>query len=74
MQTPPEERLVEQLVTYTIERGGELVIVEHVPARVNLETGERLFSPETVRRLQQIVWERRAPTRTIQTPVFEFAA
>jgi YgiT-type zinc finger domain-containing protein len=74
MQAYPEERLVEQLVTYTIERDGELVIVEHVPARVNLETGERLFSPETVRRLQQIVWERRAPTRTIQAPVFEFAA
>jgi len=73
MQTYPEERLVERLVTYTIERDGDVVIVAHVPARVNLETGERLFAPETVRRLQQIVRERRSPARTIQTPVFEFA-
>jgi len=65
------EDLVERLVTYTIERDGEFVIIEHVPARVNLETGERLFAPDTVRRLQQIVWERRTPRRTIQAPVFE---
>ena len=64
----------DQLVTYAIERDGELVIIEHVPARVNLETGERLFAPDTVRRLQQIVGERRTPTRTVQGPVFEFAA
>jgi hypothetical protein len=68
------EHLVDQLVTYTIERDGEFVIVEHVPARVNVETGERLFAPDTVRRLQQIVQERPTPTRTIQAPVFEFAA
>jgi hypothetical protein len=74
MQTYPEEHLVERFVTYTIEHDGEVVIIEHVPARVNLETGERLFAPDTVRRLQQIVWERRTPTRTIQAPVFEFAA
>lgn len=74
MQSYPEERLVERLVTYTIERHGDFVIIEHVPARVNLETGERLFAPDTVRRLQEIVRERRAPTRTVQAPVFEFAA
>jgi YgiT-type zinc finger domain-containing protein len=74
MQTYPEECLVERLVTYTIERGEKLVIIEHVPARVNVETGERLFSPDAVRRLQQIVSEQRTPTRTIQVPVFEFAA
>ena len=66
--------MANQLVTYVLERDGEIVIVEHVPARVNVETGERLFAPDTVRRLQQIVRERRTPTRTIQAPVFEFAA
>lgn len=74
MNADREEQLVEHLVTYTIEMEGDLVVVEHVPARVNAETGERFFSPETVDRLQQIVWERRTPSRTIQTPVFEFAA
>jgi YgiT-type zinc finger domain-containing protein len=67
------ETLVEQRVTYTIELDGKFIIVENVPARVCLETGERFFAPETVERLQQTVWEDRRPQRVIETPVFEFA-
>lgn len=69
-----EERFVERLVTYTVEFEGRVVIVENVPARVNEETGERFFAPETVERLQKIVWEGRTPDRVVETPVFEFAA
>jgi hypothetical protein len=54
--------------------GGRLIIVEHVPARVSLRTGERFFSPDTVERLQKIVWEDIPPSRAIETPVFEFTA
>ena len=46
------EHLVEQNVTYHIEIDGQLLIVENVSARVNIETGERYFAPETVERLQ----------------------
>ena len=74
MKAYPEERLEERLVTYTLELEGRIYVIEHVPARVNVETGERLFSPATVERIQQIVWEGRTPTRTIQAPVYEFAA
>jgi len=70
----PKENLVEQLVTYTVEVNGEVYVVEHVPARVNVETGERLFAPETVARIQSIVWNGGQPSRTIQTPVYDFAA
>jgi YgiT-type zinc finger domain-containing protein len=66
--------LVETLVTYTLEVDGRFVVIEHVPARVNEETGERYFAPETVERIQQIVWQDPKPVRMIQTPVFEFAA
>lgn len=69
-----EERLVERLVTYTIEVDGRVVVVENVPARVNEETGERFFRPETVEALQEIIRGGRKPSRTIQTPVFDFAA
>jgi YgiT-type zinc finger domain-containing protein len=69
-----EERLVERLVTYTVEVKGEVIVVEHVPARVNEETGERFFAPQTVEKLQEIIRERRAPCRVIQAPVFDFAA
>jgi len=69
-----KETFVEQKVTYTIELDGKFIIVENVPARVCVETGERLFAPETVERLQQTVWEGRRPHRVIETPVFEYAA
>lgn len=69
-----DETMVEQKVTYMLEMDGKFIIVENVPARVCLETGERFFAPDTVEHLQRIVWERRTPSRMIQTPVFEFAA
>lgn len=69
-----EETIVEQLVTYTVKVDGRFFIVENVPARVCLETGERFFSPETVERLQETIWEQKAPKRLIETPVYDFAA
>jgi YgiT-type zinc finger domain-containing protein len=52
-----KETFVERKVTYTIEVDGKFIIIENVPARVCLETGERLFSPETVERLQPPPYE-----------------
>jgi YgiT-type zinc finger domain-containing protein len=69
-----KETFVERQVTYAIEVDGRFIIIENVPARVCLESGERFFSPETVERLQQTVWEKKEPNRVIETPVFEFAA
>ncbi len=66
------ETFVEKLVTYTVDLDGEIIVIENVPARVCVETGEVLFSPETVEKLQQIVKERREPHRIIQVPVYEF--
>lgn len=67
------ETLVERRVTYTLEVQGKLIVVENVPARVHLETGEQFFSPETVEKLQQMAWGERQPKRTIQTPVYDFS-
>jgi YgiT-type zinc finger domain-containing protein len=69
-----QETFEEQTVTYVLEQQGKVLIIEHVPARVCRETGERLFAPETVERLQHIMWEKRKPIRIIETPVFEFVA
>jgi YgiT-type zinc finger domain-containing protein len=65
--------MVERRVRYTLEVEGKLIIIENVPARVCLETGEQFFSPETVEHLQEMVWEQRKPTRVVAVPVFEFA-
>jgi len=69
-----QETLIEQEVTYTLEINGNFFIIENVPARVCVETGERFFAPETVERLQEIVWENKRPKRVIETPVFDFAS
>ena len=68
-----KESLQECTVTYTLEMEGRLIVVENVPARVNQETGEQLFSPETVQRIQKMVGEQKKPNRVIEVPVFEFA-
>ena len=65
---------IEKEVTYAIELDGKFIIVEKVPARVCVETGERFFAPEIVEQLQHTIWERRKPRRVIETPVFDFAA
>jgi YgiT-type zinc finger domain-containing protein len=69
---PWKETLQERKVTYTLETDGRLIVVENVPARVNLETGEQFFSPETVKRLQEMIWRENKPKRVMQVPVYEF--
>lgn len=69
-----KEMMVERKVTYTLEVGGKFIIIENVPARVCEETGEQFFSPDTVERLQQIIWEQHEPKRVVETPVYEFVA
>ena len=68
-----KENLVEKRVTYTLLKDGQFFIVENVPARVNAQTGEQFFSPQTVERLQKIILGHNRPVRMIETPVFEFA-
>ncbi len=74
MTQPWNEDLEERRVTYTLELKGRFYIVENVPARVNVETGEQYFSPETVERLQQKILGSESPKRLIETPVYEFTA
>jgi hypothetical protein len=53
--------------------GGRFIVIEHVLARVCRETGEQLFSPDIVTKIQTIVRSRLKPTRVIETPVYEFS-
>jgi YgiT-type zinc finger domain-containing protein len=61
-------------VTYTLEKDGKFYIIENVPVRVCVETGEEFFAPDTVDRLQRIILAGEKPKKTIETPIFEFAA
>lgn len=73
-EQPWQETLVERRVIYTLELDGKFVIIENVPARVSLETGEQLFSPETVEKLQRLIWSGQPPKQLIETPVYEFSS
>ena len=68
------ESFVEQTLTYVMEADGKFYLIENVPARVCAETGEQLFSPDTVERLQRLVWGETKPVRMVETPVLDFAA
>jgi YgiT-type zinc finger domain-containing protein len=71
--TDKREILATEKVTYTIEIRGQFYIVENVPARVNKETGECYFSPETVEQLRKTILEKNEkPKRFDKTPVYEF--
>ncbi len=72
MGNATRETYSEQYVTYTLEMDGKFYIVEHVPARVCLETGEQYFAPETVENIQKIIWGKRKPIKVMETPVYEF--
>lgn len=63
----------EQWVTYTLVANGQLHVVENVPAQVDLDTGEQLFSPDTVEQLQRLNWEHKQPVRVMQALVYEYA-
>lgn len=68
-----EALFVEQKITHTLLKDGKFILIENVPAQVNSETGEQRFSPETVKKLQQMMLVRKRPIRTIQTPVYDFS-
>jgi hypothetical protein len=74
MTTSWNETLVEKTVTYSLEMNGKLFLIENVLARVNVETGEQVFSPSTVESLQQIILSQKKPARFIKTPVYDFVA
>ncbi len=74
MNDYPHETMIDRHVTYTLELDGKLYLIENVPARVCVETGEQFFSPATVERIQQTIWNEKPPVRTIETRVFDFAA
>jgi len=65
--------MVETKVTYTVEHEGKVYVIEHVPARVCLATGEQYFAPETVERIRELIKGGKKPDRLMETPVFEYA-
>ena len=47
---------VPSLIAYTTYYDNKPIVVENVPAEVCRQCGEQYFEPETVEKLQKIVW------------------
>ena len=71
MSNTQTQDLVQTQVTYTLEVNGEFFLIENVPARVDLDSGEQFFAPNTVKRIQEIILNRESPSRFTQTPVYK---
>ena len=61
--------MVERHVALDLRYGGELVVVEEVPATVCENCGERVFTPEVTRQVQTLARQRQKAARTIVVPV-----
>ncbi|MBI3193005.1 MAG: YgiT-type zinc finger protein [Ignavibacteriae bacterium] len=66
--------IIEQLTSYSIETNGKMHLIEHVPARVCTQCGERFYSPATVRKIQEAILQERLPDKIIQMPVIDFVS
>ncbi len=65
---------INEKVSYILVSDGKVIIIENVPAVICLETGQKLFLPETLRKIQETAWSDKEPNRIIETAVFDYEA
>lgn len=61
----------ERMVVHTMQRGDQIVVINHVPAEVCTICGDILFTPETVRRLESLGRRNATPIGTV--PLYDFS-
>jgi len=62
-----------ELMSYTLLYEGKRIIVENVPAYVCQRCGEKLFEPDIVEKLQNVIWGKKKAQREIKTPFYDLA-
>ena len=60
-----------RLVTHTVRRHGQVIVIDHVPAQVCAVCGDVLFTPETIRRIEALLAA--SPPPASQVPLYEYA-
>ena len=61
-----------RLVVHTVRVGGEVIVIDHVPAEVCAACGDVLFTPDTVRHIERLLRRRGQPSRSV--PLYEYVA
>ena len=62
----------EKLMPRELRWEGRLFIFENVPMGVCTQCGEKVLKPEVAKTIDQVLKERRKPTKTIQVPVYQY--
>jgi YgiT-type zinc finger domain-containing protein len=60
-----------RLVTHTVRHNGRLVVIDRVPADVCTVCGDVLFSPDTVRHIEELLRTAGEPAREV--PLYNYA-
>ena len=58
-------------VMHTVRHYGQVTVIDHVPAEICSGCGDVLLKPATVRRIEDLLQEKRQPASTV--PLYEFA-
>mgnify|MGYP001581950212 FL=1 len=64
----------ERLMARELRWQGQLFIFENVPMGVCTQCGEKVLMPEVAKGIDQILQEKKKPTKTIQVPVYQYKA
>jgi YgiT-type zinc finger domain-containing protein len=59
-------------VRFIYEEGENYLFVEHVPAEVCSQCGEKTYSPQVTEELLKFAKNQFKPVKTIKVPVFDF--
>ena len=62
----------ERLMPRELRWQGQLFIFENVPMGVCVQCGEKVLMPEVAKGIDQILQEKKKPTKTIQVPVYQY--
>ncbi|MCA9741196.1 MAG: YgiT-type zinc finger protein [Deferribacteres bacterium] len=60
-----------KLIVHTIQLKGDIAVFDHVPAEVCSVCGDILLAPKTIRRIEELLREKKTPKATV--PLFEYA-
>jgi YgiT-type zinc finger domain-containing protein len=61
-------------VTFSYEDGDKYILVENVPSEVCTRCGEKTYSPEITDKILKFAKNKFKPVKTIEVPVYDFAA
>ena len=58
-------------IIHTVRYRGQVIVIDHVPAEICSVCGDVLLTPETVRRIEELLRTTAQPTKAV--PMYEYA-